>query len=79
MRCCPPLTIVGLQAGTLMGGAVLIEWVFAFPGLGWLLVNAVTSRDYPVLQAALLLFVTAFLLVNFLVEILYRVLDPRLK
>ena len=75
----PALTIVGLQAGTLMGGAVLIEWVFAFPGLGWLLVNAVTSRDYPVLQAALLLFVTAFLLVNFLVEMLYRVLDPRLR
>ncbi len=75
----PALTIVGLQAGTLMGGAVLIEWVFAFPGLGWLLVNAVTARDYPVLQAALLLFVTAFLLVNFLVEVLYRILDPRLR
>ena len=75
----PAVTIVGLQAGTLMGGAVLIEWVFGFPGLGWLLVNAVTSRDYPVLQAALLLFVAAFLLINFAVELLYRVLDPRLR
>lgn len=75
----PALTIVGLQAGTLMGGAVLIEWVFGFPGLGWLLVNAVTARDYPVLQASLLLFVTAFLLVNFLVDLFYRVLDPRLR
>jgi peptide/nickel transport system permease protein len=75
----PILTLVGLQAGQLMGGAVLTETVFAWPGLGRLMVKAIFARDYILLQGAVLLFAVAFVLVNLLVDLSYGALDPRIS
>jgi peptide/nickel transport system permease protein len=74
----PIVTIIGLQFGTLMGGAVLTETVFAWPGLGRLLVDAIGFRDYPVIQGAVLVITLGFVLVNLLVDLLYAYLDPRI-
>jgi ABC-type dipeptide/oligopeptide/nickel transport system permease component len=73
----PILTLLGLQSGQLMGGAVLTETVFAWPGLGRLMVKAIFARDYVLLQGAVLLFALAFVVVNLLVDLSYGVLDPR--
>ena len=75
----PAITVMGLQLGTLMGGAVIVEWVFAWPGIGWLLIFAITSRDYAVVQGAVLLIITIFVLVNTAVDVLYTYLDPRIR
>ncbi len=75
----PVLTLLGLQAGQLMGGAVLTETVFAWPGLGRLMVKAIFARDYVLLQGAVLVFALAFVLVNLLVDLSYGVLDPRVS
>lgn len=75
----PVVTVVGLRFGYLLGGAVVTESVFAWPGLGRLLVSAVGTRDIPVVQGALLVFATAFVLVNLVVDVLYSVLDPRIR
>jgi ABC-type dipeptide/oligopeptide/nickel transport system permease component len=75
----PILTLVGLQAGQLMGGAVLTETVFAWPGLGRLMVKAIFARDYILLQGAVLLFAVAFVVVNLLVDLSYGALDPRIS
>lgn len=75
----PVVTVVGLQLGTLLGGAVLTETVFAWPGVGRLLVDAVLARDYPIIQGAVLLIATTFVLLNVLVDMLYAVLDPRIR
>ena len=75
----PVVTVVGLQLGTLLSGAVLTETVFAWPGVGRLLVDAVLARDYPVIQGAVLLIATTFVLLNVLVDMLYAVLDPRIR
>jgi peptide/nickel transport system permease protein len=75
----PVVTVVGLQLGTLLGGAVLTETVFAWPGVGRLLVDAVLARDYPVIQGAVLLIATTFVLLNVAVDLLYAVLDPRIR
>ena len=75
----PVLTLLGLQAGQLMGGAVLTETVFAWPGLGRLMVKAIFARDYVLLQGAVLLFSLAFVLVNLIVDLSYGVLDPRVS
>ena len=75
----PVLTLLGLQAGQLMGGAVLTETVFAWPGLGRLMVKAIFARDYVLLQGAVLLFSLAFVLVNLLVDLSYGALDPRVS
>ncbi|MEE9497009.1 MAG: ABC transporter permease [Desulfobacterales bacterium] len=72
----PVVTIVGLQFGTLLGGAVLTETVFAWPGLGRLLVQAIFSRDYPLIRAGILLISGCFVLINVLVDILYTYVDP---
>ncbi|MEW6266014.1 MAG: ABC transporter permease [Thermodesulfobacteriota bacterium] len=74
----PTVTVVGLQFGYLMGGAVLVETIFTWPGLGRLLVNAILTRDYPVVQAGIMFFAAAFLLTNLLVDLLYGWLDPRI-
>jgi len=74
----PVITVVGLQFGTLLGGAVLTETVFAWPGLGRLLISAITARDYPVIQGIVLVFAALFVLVNLAVDILYAYVDPRL-
>jgi ABC-type dipeptide/oligopeptide/nickel transport system permease component len=75
----PILTLVGLQAGQLLGGAVLTETVFAWPGLGRLMVKAIFARDYVLLQGAVLLFALAFVVVNLVVDLSYGALDPRVS
>jgi peptide/nickel transport system permease protein len=75
----PVVTVVGLQFGRLLGGAVVVESVFAWPGLGRLIIRAVEQRDYTVVQAALLWLVLVFLLINLLTDILYAFLDPRIR
>jgi ABC-type dipeptide/oligopeptide/nickel transport system permease component len=75
----PILTLVGLQAGQLMGGAVLTETVFAWPGLGRLMVKAIFARDYVLLQGAVLIFAMAFVLINLAVDLSYGALDPRVS
>ncbi len=75
----PLVTVVGLQLGGLLGGAVIIEQVFSWPGVGRLAVTAITSRDYPIIQAAVLLVSCVFVVVNLLVDIGYAFLDPRIR
>src|SRR5262245_37238364 len=75
----PVLTLVGLQAGQLMGGAVLTETVFAWPGLGRLMVKAIFARDYVLLQGLVLVFALAFVVVNLIVDLSYGALDPRIQ
>ena len=74
----PVITVVGLQMGTLLSGAVLTESVFAWPGVGRLLVEGILTRDYPIVQAAVLVVALAFVLVNLVVDVLYAVVDPRI-
>lgn len=74
----PTVTIIGLQFGRLMGGAVLTETVFAWPGLGRLIVEAVNSRDFPLAQGAILVAAFAFVLLNLIVDLLYAFLNPRI-
>ncbi len=74
----PVITVVGLQMGTLLSGAVLTESVFAWPGIGRLLVEGILARDYPIVQAAVLVVALAFVLVNLFVDVLYAVVDPRI-
>ncbi|MBI4277608.1 MAG: ABC transporter permease [Armatimonadetes bacterium] len=75
----PVITVVGLQFGTLLGGAVLTETTFAWPGIGRLLVNAISSRDYPMIQGIVILFAVTFTLVNLAVDLLYGYVDPRIR
>lgn len=75
----PVVTVVGLRFGYMLGGAVVTEEVFAWPGLGRLLVTAVGQRDIPLVQGALLLFGASFVLVNLSVDLLYGLLDPRIR
>jgi len=74
----PVLTVIGLQFGTLLGGAILTETTFAWPGMGRLLVNAISSRDYPVIQGIVLTFALMFAAVNLTVDVLYAYVDPRI-
>jgi len=75
----PVVTIIGMELGTLLGGAVITEWIFAWPGVGRLTVQAIFNRDYPVVQAAVFLLASIFVLVNLIVDLLYTYLDPRVK
>lgn len=75
----PLVTVLGLQLTSLLGGAVIVEQVFAWPGVGRIAVNAISSRDYPVVQASVLVVSTAFVLMNLLVDVLYAWLDPRIR
>ncbi|MCB0950037.1 MAG: ABC transporter permease [Mycobacterium sp.] len=75
----PILTITGIQLATLLGGVIVVEVVFAWPGLGRLVYNAVAARDYPVIQGAVLLIAMLFLLINLLIDMLYAVVDPRIR
>ena len=75
----PVVTIIGMELGTLLGGAVITEWIFAWPGVGRLTVQAIFNRDYPVVQAAVFLLASIFVLVNLVVDLLYTYLDPRVK
>jgi len=75
----PVITIIGLQLGALLGGAVITEMIFSWPGLGQLTIESIQKRDYPVVQACILLITTTYVLVNTLTDILYAVLDPRIR
>jgi peptide/nickel transport system permease protein len=75
----PILTITGIQLATILGGVIVVEVVFAWPGLGRLTYNAVAARDYPVIQGAVLLIAVLFLLINLIVDLLYAVIDPRIR
>ncbi|MBF4577101.1 ABC transporter permease [Frondihabitans sp. VKM Ac-2883] len=75
----PNLTSFGLALGGVVGGSVLVETVFGYPGIGYLLLKAVTNQDYPLMQALFLMITVSVLLANFLVDILYGVLDPRTR
>ena len=75
----PVITVLGLQIGTLLGGAVITESVFAWPGMGKLVVDAIFFRDFPVVQTILILSATIFVLINLVVDLLYTVLDPRIR
>ncbi|WP_010498763.1 ABC transporter permease subunit [Paenibacillus elgii] len=73
------VTVAGLQFGFLLGGSVIVETVFSIPGLGRLLIDSIAFRDYTVIQAELLLFAVEFILVNLLVDVLYGVLNPKIR
>ena len=75
----PVITMTGLQFGFLLGGSIVIETVFAWPGLGRLLVDSVSYRDYPVIQAEILLFSFEFVLINLAVDVLYAVVNPEIR
>ncbi|TWD72403.1 peptide/nickel transport system permease protein [Kribbella amoyensis] len=75
----PIVTVVGLQFGALLGGTVIVETVFAWPGVGRLLIDSISRRDYGVVQASILLVATIFVLINLLVDLLYGFLDPRVR
>ena len=75
----PIVTVMGIMIGGLLGGAVVIEQVFSIPGMGRLIIGAVLSRDFPVIQGGLLLIASIFVAVNIVVDILYAYLDPRIR
>ena len=74
----PVLTVIGLQFGILLGGVVVTETVFSWPGVGRLAVQAIYARDFPVVQATVMLFAVIFVAVNLIVDLLYALLDPRI-
>ena len=75
----PIITVVGLQFGLLLGGAVLTETVFAWPGVGRLIVDSILARDYPVIQGAILVFGLLYIMVNLVVDLIYALVDPRIR
>lgn len=75
----PVITVAGLQFGSLLAGAVIVETVFAWPGAGRLLIDSITRRDYPVVQASVLFITTGFILVNLIIDLSYGFLDPRIR
>lgn len=75
----PVITVIGFQAGYLLGGTVVIEDVFALPGMGRLALNAIAQRDYPVVQAVVLMIALLFVLTNIVVDVLYAYVDPRVR
>ncbi|MEW5934315.1 MAG: ABC transporter permease, partial [Bacillota bacterium] len=75
----PVVTVVGLQFGYLLGGAVITESVFAWPGIGRLVVQAIQQRDYPVAQGIVMVVAVIFVMINLLVDLTYGALDPRVR
>jgi ABC-type dipeptide/oligopeptide/nickel transport system permease component len=75
----PVVTIIGMELGTLLGGAVITETIFAWPGVGRLAIQAIYNRDYPVVQASVFILASIFVLVNLVVDLIYTYLDPRVK
>lgn len=75
----PVVTVIGLEVGTVLGGAILTERVFSWPGIGRLTVEAIENRDFPLVQAAVLFFAATFVVVNLVVDLSYTVLDPRVR
>jgi peptide/nickel transport system permease protein len=75
----PVITVLGLQLGTLLAGAVITETVFSWPGIGLLTIEAIQTRDYPVVQACVLLIALTYVVVNMLTDLLYALIDPRIR
>lgn len=75
----PVLTVVGLQTGTLLGGAILTETIFSWPGVGRYIFEAIGTRDYPVIQSGILVIAFIFVIINLLVDLIYSYIDPRIK
>jgi peptide/nickel transport system permease protein len=75
----PVVTVLGLQVASIAGGAVIIEWIFGIPGMGQFLVDAIVQRDYPVIQGINLIIVVIIVLTNLTVDLMYAVLDPRIR
>jgi peptide/nickel transport system permease protein len=75
----PMITVAGMEAGSLLGGSIVIETVFSWPGLGTLIRGAIFARDYPVVQAGVIFFALVFVLINLLVDIAYTLVDPRIR
>lgn len=75
----PTITVVGLEVGYLLGGAIVIEKVFAIPGMGQYIVDSISNRDYPAVQAAVLAFAAGFIIINLVVDVLYVLIDPRIR
>jgi peptide/nickel transport system permease protein len=75
----PVITVVGLELGTLLSGSIIVETVFAWPGSGSLLISAIQSRDYPLITGTVLTYTVAFVVINFAIDILYAVIDPRIR
>jgi peptide/nickel transport system permease protein len=75
----PVVTLLGLQMGALMGGAVVTEQIFVVPGFGRLIVEAVFTRDYPLVQGVVLISASSYVVINFLVDVSYSVLNPRIR
>jgi peptide/nickel transport system permease protein len=75
----PVLTVAGIQVAALLGGTVIVEQIFALPGVGRYIYEAIANRDYPVVQSVTLVMATIFVTVSLVVDLLYAVLDPRLR
>lgn len=75
----PVVTLIGMQAGALMGGVIIVEKVFTYPGLGLLMVKSLQERDYPVVQACIMVYAVLFVLINIVVDIIYCVINPRIR
>jgi peptide/nickel transport system permease protein len=75
----PVVTVMGLHFGALVGGSVVVETVFAWPGVGWLMIQSIEARDLPVIRAAVLVLAVFIVLINLAVDVLYTVLDPRIR
>jgi ABC-type dipeptide/oligopeptide/nickel transport system permease component len=75
----PILTVISLQFGTVLGGAVLTETIFSWPGIGRLLIDSIQARDFPMVEGIVLVFAAMFIVVNLVTDILYTVIDPRVR
>ena len=75
----PTVTVAALEVGSLLGGSMIVETVFAWPGLGRVVVDSISTRDFPLIQAAVLLYAVTYVLLNFLADLLYTVVNPRVR
>jgi peptide/nickel transport system permease protein len=75
----PTVTVVGLQVGALLGGNMIVETVFSWPGLGRLVVDAIFNRDFPLIQGAVMVYAITFVLINLIVDVLYTYLNPKIS
>ena len=75
----PIVTVAGLELGTLLSGSIIVETVFAWPGIGSLLITGVTSRDYPLVTGVVIMYTVAFVVINLIIDALYAVIDPRIR
>ena len=75
----PVVTVMGIQVGYLLGGAVVVELIFGLPGIGWMILNGIYQRDYPLVQGGVLFVAVVFVIVNLLVDLAYAYLDPRIR